>query len=433
MKRGILVSIAILALSTVAALPAQARTSAVPGAAHGKSADPATAATPAAAARMMAAQEQLMRVSSPVQAYARSHPESGYAGVSIDPAANMVDLYWNGPLPTSVAAVVKRSAVRGTRTRVHSAPHSLRQLLAAQKSVVSTLTSRGLAFASVGPKVDGTGLTVAMPARSLTAMSSAALTGSSGVPVTVTEGSPSTLADRFEDTEPFFGGDYMQAAVDAGPSCSTGFAVQNSTAERFLLTASHCSPSGTGTWFTGEGPFQETIGSVAGWDGSNDAMIIATSSTGSVWTGASLEDPPNQGVLAVNGAGDPTVGELDCTDGAWSGEECGVQVVATNLIIESCEDPVNMVGCSTYSDMVQAEQQDRISAGGNGDSGGPVFTVINNGANARGTLTAVDVFDAMAPCNGVPTEDGRHCSWRVFFPDVLGELNDFGLTILANG
>jgi hypothetical protein len=417
MRKLIGISAAVLAASALLALPAQAATTSQTG--------PSRPAAPASAT--MLAQQPLLAVASVVHQYDRAHPASGFAGVRLDVATRSVDIYWHGAVPAAITGLAGHAVANGIRASVHTAAYSLTQLTQAEHQLVSGFSESGEHFASITPKIDGSGLTVAVPQATGTQATKAV--PATSVPVSVTTGALPRQADRFEDTPPFFGGDYMQAAPNAGPACTTGFAVENSNAEQFMLTASHCSPSGIGTWYTGEGSGQLTIGSVAGWAGSEDAMIISTSSEGTVWTGAALNDPNNQTALAVNGGGDPTVGEFDCASGSFSGEQCNVEVVATNQVIQSCDN--NGQNCAVYDDIAQAEQQNHTDAAGNGDSGGPVYTVLAGGANARGTITAYDPSNEVT-CAGV-VQSGRFCSWRIFFPDVLDQMADFGVNLLANG
>jgi hypothetical protein len=411
---------AMVAPGTANAGPPTARTSGKP-AASGAANSPWT--------RLMKEQEPLLAIANRVHGYVGAHPDAGYAGVSIDAASGAVDLYWHGALPAPITALVTRSAASGVPVAVHPAAYSSRALTQAQHALAASLSARGVPFASIAARLDGSGLDLVRPAAAQVAADVATTAAAAGVPVATSDGAQPRAADRFQDSPPYWGGDYMQAAPNAGPACSTGFAVASSTHVTSLLTASHCSPSGTGTWYTGSGTGQLTIGNVAGWDGSEDAMLIRTASQGAIWTGSALTTDTGQTAMEVNGQGSPTVGDMVCTSGAFSGQECGIKVVATGLVIQSCDENNH---CSTYDDIAQGEQQNHTNAAGNGDSGGPVFTIINNGANANGTISSIDTT-ASATCTGVPAGNGRTCSWRVFFPDIDAQLGDFGVHLLTNG
>jgi hypothetical protein len=349
--------------------------------------------------------------------------------MSIDVPTNTVSVYWKGVVPSPVAASMRAAHVQhNIQVALLPAAYSQAELAAAQQRLVATFIRQGRRFSSVGPALDASGLDLQLPAApgetplAAASVEQAYQQALGGVPVSVSASSQPRLADRYSDTAPFWGGDYMQSGTTA---CSSGFPVQNANKETFLLSASHCSPTGTGTWTTGA---STTIGSDAGWASSDDAMIIGTTANqGFLYTGSSLENPNGQSDIPVNGAGDPTVGELDCASGSFSDSICSIKVIKTNMSIQTCEG----TKCTTYSQEVQAEQQSHLDAAGNGDSGGPVYTPINNHANARGTLTAIDSTNASATCTGVPAGNGRSCSWRIFFPDVLGELRDFGVSVIS--
>lgn len=374
----------------------------------------------------MKAQEPLLVVTGALHAYNRSHPGSGFAGVKIDPYHGQIDVYWHNTFPASISSLLKRSTSANVHISIHPADHSLAELQAAQSILVDSLVAHHTTFASVGPNTDGSGLRLERPASTAfgpdAAISeSAAVSATTGIPVAVANGSVPQLADRLVDTAPYWGGDYIQGS-QSGPSCSSGFPVFAPGGNTYLLTADHCDENGSfPTWFNGNG---DQIGSVAGVNPTNDAMLIQTVATDHViWTGSSLTDPTNQTILQVNGAGEPTQGELTCTSGAYSGEECGIQTVATNLSIKTCD--INGNNCRMYLGESEGDQQSHLDAAGNGDSGGPLFTIVNGQANARGTITAVDA-NSQTACDGVPAGNGRICSWKVFAPDVLQELTGFG-------
>ena len=67
-------------------------------------------------------------------------------------------------------------------------------------------------------------------------------------------------------------------------------------------------------------------------------------------------------------------------------------------------------------------------AGGNGDSGGPVYGLNGSGqALAAGTLTAIS--SPFVPCTGVPAGPTRNCSATIFYAPVPAALARYGLAI----
>lgn len=381
-----------------------------------------TRVTSNARAQLLQEQQRLLDVSSRIHTSYRSHTNSGYAGVRIDPTEHSLDVYWHGAVPSDIIGALDSARTGGIVARLHKANFSFNDLEHAKQGMVASLVAAGVRFSTIGPRTDGTGLTLTLPdTDTAQATTARAIVARSNVPVVISTGGALQFDGRIDDIAPFFGGDFMQSN---SADCTTGFAVQNSRAEQFLLTAAHCSPTGIDTWSTGAGL---TIGSVAGWSGSDDAMIISTSSLGTIWTGTGIADPAHQTATSVNGAGDPTVGEVDCASGAFSGEVCGDKVVAVGQSIQICES-----SCVVVDNIAQAEQIQHLATSGSGDSGGPVFQVIGGDANARGTITAHDSTTDV-PCAGVPTGNGRTCGWRFFFPDVLAELGAFGVNVMATG
>jgi hypothetical protein len=112
-------------------------------------------------------------------------------------------------------------------------------------------------------------------------------------------------------------------------------------------------------------------------------------------------------------------GDNICTSGAFSGANCGTKVAATGQTI-------NVTGFGTVRNTIRAEKTDRTAAIGNGDSGGPAFSLTADQTSdyARATLTAISGNMAdWRTCRGVPgvpnNQMGRHCSWKFWYPDIL--------------
>lgn len=122
---------------------------------------------------------------------------------------------------------------------------------------------------------------------------------------------------------------------------------------------------------------------------------------------------------APKGASDPYVGMLVCTSGALSGARCDIRVVATGVwyYLPSGVQVVNQA---------KAEQISLLSASGEGDSGGPVFSLVNNYADvwARGIISAGDDNTSVA-CTGYYKfgEYVRRCYWRMYFGTIQRALS----------
>lgn len=294
----------------------------------------------------------------------------------------------------------------------------------AERKIAKKLDQSGVAFSSIEPTSAGDGLLLRLPSGVDHDSASAKAATASSIPIHTESGAVAHYADRYADIQPYWGGDLIYRQVSGGHYyCTGGFGVISQTSHHYMLTAAHSASGGTGTYYTGDGT---KMGSVAGWSGDNDAMVIDTNTAGFIYGGSYYGNPSGQTAIAVNGEGGSAVGESMCTSGAFSGQRCSVIVKATNLTIRMCDN--NGQNCVTVSDEVRAEQSNYTNAGGNGDSGGPVYHAQSGGANAAGTLSAYDPTTEVA-CTGDPTSSTRKCGWRIYYPDILNELNDFGYTV----
>jgi hypothetical protein len=148
--------------------------------------------------------------------------------------------------------------------------------------------------------------------------------------------------NRRDDIPPFWGGAAIQSG---GATCSTGFAVRNSSGTRFMTTAAHC----YGVGATVRTPTNTLVGSVtqrgtlnSWWFFDNrDVELIGGQSYGArVYTGGIFSTSSK----AVVGAGDPVAGVTGyCSSGQTSGEQCNQTVQSTGAIVctgTGCKWPV---------------------------------------------------------------------------------------------
>ena len=218
----------------------------------------------------------------------------------------------------------------------------------------------------------------------------------------------------------------------AGNACSTGFGLKMSYSgqPKVMLTAAHC---GQGFWYNGTGwdIFDNFMGGTfPDEDRPHDAMIVAMPSDGRIYDGGSIAGEANQFSKPVRGQFGNRTGDSICTSGAFSGANCGIRVAATGQTI-------TMSGHGTVRNMVRAEKNDRTGAVGNGDSGGPAFSLTSDatGVYARGTISAIsgEQVDWRA-CRGVPAgpnsdPNARHCSWKFWYPDILVPLEGLNAAV----
>ncbi|MER5215440.1 hypothetical protein ABT063_34090 [Streptomyces sp. NPDC002838] len=357
-----------------------------------------------------------------IQAATEALGGSGFAGDRIDTAANTVTLYWHGALPQQVSKAVKQIGRSGITVEVREAKYTLDQLLQETDRLAAVGSVNGATITSVGPRPDGNGVEVAVetdgePTSRSRASLDAALT--ENVDLDITQGVAPRQASRLADTPPYWGGAYATQHNSSGTAtgaCTTGFGVAgNNGAARYILTAAHC---GGTTWRTGTG---NTIGTVlSGKDPGRDAELVLGNIGNAVYEGPSIADGDTNSGRPVTSGSSSRVGDSICQGGAYSGSICGYTVAAVNQTI-------TIGGFGTVTNMVRVEAANRASGIGNGDSGGPVYTISSSGAGvARGIISAYD-GSQIIDCPGVPNGNGRNCSWRWWYPDVTVAANNLGV------
>lgn len=348
--------------------------------------------------------DEFMRVQDRLDAKAERIADSGgdgFGGIEVSAERRALTVYWKGDAPAATTAAVEKARADGDTVTVLPARYSEKELMEEGARIVE---EDGVS--AVAPKVDGSGLLVSVLPGHLGLILSP-------IPVTTDEAQPA-LASRKDDSSPYTGGARWNG-------CSSGFGFTINGAKK-MLSAGHCADNGD-TARDGGG---QTMGKVAGDSNSRDRLHINTTSRGRVYNGSVAPDgtPVNEFTNAVVGASRSFVGDVICSSGAYSGTRCGSQVVAVNQTIN--------VGYLIY-ETVRAEKTDRTAAIGNGDSGGPSFTVASDNTKviAKGTHTAIDLSTAR-PCTGVPSvANGRQCAWRFFYVDVTKSLSAYGGKILT--
>jgi hypothetical protein len=336
---------------------------------------------------------------------------TGYAGIAVDVEQNAVDLYWQGDLPAEV-----RQIVAGAPVRVHPAAYTEVDLVA-QAQRAAQLPG----VTQTGPKVDGSGLLVKV---SSTAPRSTldALRGIVSVPYDLSVKEPARLGafNKVNDMPSFWGGARI-IWQPTGAMCSTAFAVKPAGEPAKMLTAGHCRPWGSSfdNFTDGGGDVMGTASHQAHF---RDTVLIDTKVAGRIYIGnfdSNVSRPVKDAFLSF-------VGDSVCRSSSFSNQMCGLKVVATNQSVSACSSE----GCWSASPMVEAEQVNDLSAGGNGDSGGAVFSFRNDGGvNARGSFSASD--DGEVACTGVPTQAGRSCTTGMFYADIVFTIIFYKATLVT--
>jgi hypothetical protein len=360
---------------------------------------------------LLATQERLLDAATRLDGSVRGR--TGFTGIELAVPERQVRLYWHGAVPAEVTATVA-----GLRDRagvaVKPARHSRRQLEAAR----ARLTGRAGTAASVvrvGVPADGRGLEVAVQGSAARARGSLrSVVGD--VRLEVTGGEPArSLYSRVDDAPAFWGGARTTNGRTGG-GCSTGFAIASrATGQRSILTAGHCALNGD-IIYTGTRRY--AFGTATDRFAAQDTLRIPANTAGRVYDGG----------VGVGEFSKPVAGAVDtfpglwlCTSGSYSGARCNIVTRGVNEWINTDVGPMGPLS--------RAEEVNRQSAAGQGDSGGPVFALTSDFSRmiAAGTISAGDLAGARATCTGV---QGRLCSWRIWFADVADALARYNSAIV---
>lgn len=350
---------------------------------------------------------ELMRVQAQLDAVAdrvSGLRDSGLGGVEVSAETRQLRVHWKGAVPAELRKLGS-SMPSGTTMSIRPAAHSLGELAAAATRI-SELTD----VASVSPAADGSRVEVSLNRKRATSDSQTKVRGKAGAVAVgfLAQSEPALAYSRGNDSPPYWGGARWNG-------CSTGFAIWVGGASK-MLSAGHCAANGSAA-YDGGGDY---MGTVSGDSDAYDRLYINTSSAGRIYDGGVGSGEFSK---PVTGAAHSYVGDWLCDSGAYSGARCGIQVKAVNVTI--------YVGYYIYQ-TVRAEKVDLTAAIGNGDSGGPVFSLSAdpNRVIAKGTNTAIDL-GTQAPCTGIPESSTRRCAWRFYYVDVVNSLNAYGASIIT--
>jgi hypothetical protein len=377
----------------------------------------------------------------------------GFAGVVVSPDHGEVDLYWKGVPPEAVTDAIERAtSVTGIRVAARPAALTRHHLLERAHALVTddrTLPPRAAPLADrihrVAVLPEGTGLDVGvtrpagLDADGVARWSRQArrtLEATLRVPVRlVVDDAPPTQFGRMADSSPWLGG----AGIVGGGRCSSGFGVRGvepgSSAPFGLPTAAHSRGDSDGRFRNGDRT--QVIGPDDGrGDLPLDSRLVPVDEAGArIYTGG--VGGSTEFTRPVRRSGGNLKGDEVCTSGAATGAHCDLVVVNVDTFFRPA-------GSSSYSRVVEAmSRRHRGSlarlgldeaaseswvtimpdapladpgtdvAAGRGDSGGPVFTLTNDGGvEARGTIAG---GSREVAC-------GRHhpgaCTANVFFVDI---------------
>lgn len=317
------------------------------------------------------AQDSLVNKATAIRDRAEREKKSKFSGITINIKEKAIDLYLKGAPGKQVLRAIAR-AEKSAQVHVHHARYDSKELgtTARRLSLGGVHLADGTEVpkgSTVIAKDDGSGIDVELHSATPTLKSATSnkfdlRTTFEGVPTHVSNNAQTRLhytnASRL--AEPHLAGGFFTNS--SGGACTSGFAVKINTGDLRMLTAAHCAASGASV-FSNTGA---DIGTISNWKSEGDVALIKFSSSytpqslvhwGS-WYGSSTNNGDTVDTIHTS-YGDPMVGMSVCQSGMASGIVC-------NLPITSSDTYTNGVGPFFVA-------SDGVYAGGQGDSGGPVY------------------------------------------------------------
>jgi hypothetical protein len=393
--------------------------------------------------QLMQAEIPLDRAAERIEAVS-SFPSAGFAGVVVSAQDHRLTLYWKGTMPTTVATVVRQVRAEGTNVAVSQAPNSQQELMDGARRILAASShylQQGISVTGVNLSPQGAGLEVNATVATVKAGSSSVAPAlddlPSGISVRIVPSRPATPLSRLDDVKPHWAGARLVAVIGNSEFfCTTGFPiVRNSDGRTFLVTAGHCGNDpafGTPWWaaccYNFGNPHadgNEKMGDT--WDVARglDAQIIRSDVQGKTYDG---------GVKAGTEFSKPVVGtsgnqpgDWVCQSGASMGIRCHIQIVQQGFKLVNGSLVQEWSGCDPGAFLVC-----QGDTAGEGDSGGPVFSLASNPNQvlARGM---VDLgLGRQSTCRNNDPNDPNGpfpCFSDIGFVDIGSILNHYGARI----
>ncbi|WP_147457236.1 hypothetical protein [Micromonospora pisi] len=339
-------------------------------------------------------------MNSALDAIRAADPVDNYGGAVADPSKDALVIYWRGEMsPAAQAALVEHR--KRVPISVIPARYTEAELLAEAQRL-----SANREIAVVGPAADGSGLVIqghdGAPGAAVRQWVS---TTSPGVAVRYSTAPADKMipATRQNDSSPWSAG----ARTD---DCTTGPVVRRGTSAIRIMFAAHCGGNGTQV-FDNNG---ELIGTVEDANATADHSLIVPNILGRGWTW----DGPVQSTQAkaVASAGAPVLGNWYCSSGSHSGIICTIQMTEGFAMRGG-------IGPLALGDKDVAT----LPAGGQGDSGAPIYDLTGAKVIMRGQLKQIST-SRLVPCQGL---GGRLCSSRIAFSSVPASMSALGVGIVT--
>lgn len=387
---------------------------------------------------MMRAQEPL--VEGAEQLLAAGGALTGFAGITVEPETCTVRVYWDGPLPGNVTAIVNQLRTR-MEVLVHDGPrYTHAELTAIADNLFDTLyqgMNPDVLVTRVSVLPEGTHVDVGVwplpgsPESPVDAAARAQQFWGPVFPVLITAVPPAPVSSRWADVAPWMAGGQHRSAAGL---CSTGWPMGRADGSSYLLTAAHCAPGPAGTPVS-YGASSGLIGTFEGKDRGLDTALIQVPRRADIaprmWDGGVSD------VVAPRGVNDeveftkPIVdwsetfkGMYLCTSGSSTGAHCDLKVIDSDVSYTNTLE-------WKIKKSATAKQVDGKVASGAGDSGGPIFSITGDNADvvAVGLIAAGD-SDRFVPCGAHPSPA---CSSRVTFTRLDAIRTNWALSNLTTG
>ncbi|MEO3744107.1 hypothetical protein [Plantactinospora sp. B5E13] len=360
------------------------------------------------------AQAPLVALSDRIQEQVAKQRLPGFAGVAVDIPARQVILYWKGDVPASLTTGAMMA--KGVRLATVSVPYSLAELDREARRIAE---QNQATVASVAPRTDFTGLTVALDRAASAGLATSSAIASE-IPLTFTTTSrPEPAVNRWADEVPYWSGNAIERPAGTGRvyRCSTAFAARTTTNQNVMVTSNHC-----GTFAEWDTPGGWRVGTSGRGHAPLDSMLISGSYYDlNMYVG---DYQSNTGV-PIYGAGNPALNSWVFASGSHSGASV-VGVGAVNVYI-------NLNGVGTVGPGFYTVNTDGVASIGQGDSGGPVAqAVAANGGTAiygRGVITA-GTPSTTGACQGV---QNRQCYTQAFHVNIYDIMAYWGIMIGSSG
>lgn len=347
--------------------------------------------------------DPLRQIAAAVSEIGRVRATATYTGLRLNPTVGTVDVWVTERESATMLladAQTRDPRIDLDRVRVHTAPYSKAELVAATERLNERADELPYEIVAISIPFDGVGLEVGVedpglvpttgPGKGAVSAADAVDPASlAGVPTVVYQQSMPQVQSRQIDSPPLAGGSYYSSPAnpnkpgDRGArGCTTGYsALRNYDNSPVMVTAAHCVRTGDDVL----NAVGVKTGFTTNFDTNYDAaMFSVTAARPAMYKGAATTDA----TLPIVASGYSWVGDIVCNNGyttVWDtgNAMCGIQVYSdwTQMSFGAVRYP------GFTASGVMGRQVNGQRAGDGGDSGGPVYAASQGGIVMRGTVT----------------------------------------------